>query len=115
MNSSSTPTPTTSSVEVLHYGANERRAIMLQKLGGKQVLNEAIDKFYNRQMADPELSKFFKHSDIQILKWHQLNFMSVSTHSQTIVQFSFVEKSRRCLFTYIACVFFLFLLFSTNQ
>ena len=80
--SNSASNSTSSSLEVLQYGANERRAIMLEKLGGKKVLNEAIDKFYDRQMNDPELAKFFKHTDMQILKWHQMNFMSVSLFSE---------------------------------
>lgn len=70
---------TTSSPEVLEYGLNERRAILLEKLGGKEVLHQAIDKFYNRQMNDPKLAYFFRNTDVQILKWHQMNFMSVRT------------------------------------
>jgi hypothetical protein len=71
---------TTSSPEVLQCGLNERRAVMLEKLGGKEVLHQAIDKFYNRQMNDPKLAYFFRNTNIQILKWHEMNFMSVRTY-----------------------------------
>jgi truncated hemoglobin YjbI len=63
------------STELLHCGANERRHIMLDKLGGKEVLQKATDIFYDRQLADPKLARFFRGSEISILKWHQFNLM----------------------------------------
>jgi hemoglobin len=51
---------------------------MLEKLGGRKVLKEAIDTFYDKQMNDVRLKKFFEHSDIEILKWHQFNLMSIA-------------------------------------
>lgn len=64
------------STELLHSGANERRHVMLEKLGGKDVLQKATDIFYDRQLADPMLAQFFLGSEITILKWHQFNLMS---------------------------------------
>ena len=46
---------------------------MLRKLGGKKTLQEATDIFYDRQIEDPRLLKFFKGTDMAILKWHQFN------------------------------------------
>ena len=61
------------STALLHYGANERKHQMLQKLGGQNVLAEATDKFYNRQVHDERLLRFFHGTDLTILKWHQFN------------------------------------------
>lgn len=66
------------STALLHSGANERKHIMLEKLGGKTVLQEATDKFYDRQIHDERLLKFFKGADLTILKWHQFNLMGIA-------------------------------------
>jgi truncated hemoglobin YjbI len=66
------------STELLHSGANERRHIMLDKLGGKDVLQKATDIFYDRQVHDEKLAKFFHGSDLTILKWHQFNLMGIA-------------------------------------
>ena len=66
------------STAVLQYGANERRAVMLEKLGGRSVLQKAIDVFYTKQMKDMRLLKFFEGVDMEILKWHQFNLMSIA-------------------------------------
>jgi truncated hemoglobin YjbI len=63
---------------LLHYGANERKHIMLQKLGGKKVLAEATETFYDRQIQDERLLKFFHGTDLSILKWHQFNLMGIA-------------------------------------
>jgi truncated hemoglobin YjbI len=64
--------------ECLHYGANERRAILLEKLGGPHVLRKAVLVFYEKQLQDPILKKFFEGVDIHILQWHQFNLMSIA-------------------------------------
>jgi truncated hemoglobin YjbI len=66
------------SAEILHYGANERKAIMLSKLGGNEVLRKAIDIFYEKQLHDDELMKFFQGINVDIIKWHQFNLMSIA-------------------------------------
>jgi hemoglobin len=66
------------STAILHYGANERRAIMLEKLGGRRVLRVAIDKFYEKQINDERLMCFFYGVDVEIIKWHQFNLMSIA-------------------------------------
>ena len=67
-----------SDASVLHYGANERRAVMLEKLGGQKVLREAIDRFYAKQIADERLMYFFRGVNVEIIKWHQFNLMSIA-------------------------------------
>mmetsp|Transcript_19573 Transcript_19573/g.34419 ORF Transcript_19573/g.34419 Transcript_19573/m.34419 type:complete len:178 (-) Transcript_19573:63-596(-) len=66
------------STALLHSGANERRHIMLDKLGGKDVLQKATDIFYDRQLNDEKLARFFHGSDLTILKWHQFNLMGIA-------------------------------------
>ena len=54
---------------------------MLAKLGGQEVLQKATDQFYDRQLQDSRLMKFFRGTDMAILKWHQFNLMSIAfTH-----------------------------------
>jgi hemoglobin len=66
------------STEILNYGAHERKAILLDKLGGRDALNEALDEFYDRQLNDPRLVTFFRGTDMEILKWHQFNLMGIA-------------------------------------
>lgn len=76
---SSSSSPSCYSTGVLHSHANAtRKDALLDKLGGNHMLHAAVDQFYDRLVADPELQPFFAHSDIQLLKWHQFNFMSIA-------------------------------------
>ncbi|EEC48823.1 predicted protein [Phaeodactylum tricornutum CCAP 1055/1] len=67
-----------SSTGVLFSGESERKRTLLGKLGGKDILNEAVDVFYERLLQDDDMNQFFRGTDMQILKWHQLNLMSVA-------------------------------------
>lgn len=69
---------TLASAEVLHSSQSARKEELLAKLGGKEVLNAAVDKFYDRLLNDPELERFFHGSNLAVLKWHQFNFMSIA-------------------------------------
>lgn len=51
---------------------------MLEKLGGVDVLQKATDLFYDRQIHDVRLQKFFHGTDLAILKWHQFNLMGIA-------------------------------------
>ena len=66
------------STYALHHTALERRRIMLEKLGGDTRRREAIDKFYQKQMKDPRILHFFDGTDVEIIKWHQFNLMSIA-------------------------------------
>lgn len=68
----------TMSTEILNYGANERRAVLLEKLGGPKVLRVAVNKFYDKQMNDERLRHFFDGVDVEVIKWHQFNLMSIA-------------------------------------
>ena len=41
-------------------------------------MHAAVDNFYDKLAADPMLAPFFQNSDINLLKWHQFNMMSVA-------------------------------------
>ncbi len=66
------------STYALHHSALERRRVMLQKLGGDEKRREAIDRFYKKQMEDERLTHFFDGTDVEIIKWHQFNLMSIA-------------------------------------
>jgi hemoglobin len=51
---------------------------MLEKLGGEEKKREAIDRFYKKQMEDERLMHFFDQVDVEIIKWHQFNLMSIA-------------------------------------
>jgi hemoglobin len=69
---------TTTSVGVLNSGASARKETLLAKLGGREMLRKSVDLFYDRLVKDPTLDPFFRNTNIQLLKWHQFNFMSVA-------------------------------------
>lgn len=66
------------STYALHHSAMERRRVMLHKLGGEEKRREAIDRFYIKQMNDERIMHFFEGSDVEIIKWHQFNLMSIA-------------------------------------
>ena len=41
-------------------------------------LHEAVECLYDKLVADPELAKFFVGMDMDIIKWHQLNIVSMA-------------------------------------
>jgi hemoglobin len=51
---------------------------LLKKLGGQEALKAAVDIFYERLIKDDVLAEFFVGVDMALLKWHQLNFMSIA-------------------------------------
>jgi hemoglobin len=66
------------STYALHHSALERRRVMLEKLGGDEKRREAIEIFYKKQMDDERLMHFFEGTDVEIIKWHQFNLMSIA-------------------------------------
>ncbi|MDF1478445.1 group 1 truncated hemoglobin [Leifsonia sp. H3M29-4] len=51
---------------------------LYSKLGGEPALAAAVDEFYERMQADPELSVWFHGVDLEILKAHQRAFLMVA-------------------------------------
>jgi hemoglobin len=68
----------TSHISVLNYSANARKEALLERLGGAETLHRAVNGFYDRLVRDRELEPFFRHTNIEMLKWHQFNFMSIA-------------------------------------
>lgn len=75
MSSSST---STSSTAILNSNANAHKDWLLNKIGGKHILHQAVDLFYRKLVEDPHLEPFFRHANVAILKWHQFNIMSIA-------------------------------------
>jgi len=46
------------------------------RIGGEPAINAAVDRFYERVLADPMLAPFFKHVSMQRLIAHQFTFLS---------------------------------------
>jgi len=66
------------SMGALNSSNNSRKDALMDKLGGKDMLHAAVDRFYDKLASDPLLAPFFQNSDVQLLKWHQFNFMSIA-------------------------------------
>ncbi len=49
---------------------------LYERIGGASAINTAVDVFYERVLADPNLSPFFVDSSIPRLKAHQFAFLS---------------------------------------
>jgi methyl-accepting chemotaxis protein len=46
------------------------------RLGGKEALVSAVDKFYERVLADPALKPFFARANMKLLKTRQVQFLT---------------------------------------
>lgn len=49
---------------------------LFERIGGKPAVTAAVDRFYERVLADPELKGFFYEVSMPRLKAHQLAFLS---------------------------------------
>ena len=47
-----------------------------ERIGGESAVNAAVDRFYERVLADPELKDFFNGVSMSRLKAHQFAFLS---------------------------------------
>jgi hemoglobin len=65
-------------IGVLHSGNTIGREALLKKIGGKAVLHKAVDNFYERLVTDPKIAIYFEGANLQVLKWHQFNLMSIA-------------------------------------
>ncbi len=51
-------------------------ATLYERIGGDAALNVAVDRFYDRVLADPDLAPFFTGISMQRLRGHQHAFLS---------------------------------------
>lgn len=56
---------------------SESKLSLFDKIGGAPQVDALIQKFYERVLSDPDLAKFFEHSDIAKLARMQREFFSV--------------------------------------
>ena len=54
-------------------------ATLFDTLGGTPGLTAAVDEFYRRVVADPELAPWFADVDMPTLRRHQVLFLSAAT------------------------------------
>jgi hemoglobin len=47
-------------------------------IGGAAAVRAAVDDFYDRVLADPELAPYFEDTDMQRLKAHQRSFIAAA-------------------------------------
>ncbi|GAA1689469.1 group 1 truncated hemoglobin [Glycomyces endophyticus] len=47
-----------------------------ERIGGAPAVTEAVERFYRRLLADPDLSGFFADTDLPVLKRHQVALIS---------------------------------------
>ncbi len=49
---------------------------LYEKLGGAEAVDLAVEKFYEKVLADERVQRFFAHTDMQQQKRHQKAFMA---------------------------------------
>jgi hemoglobin len=55
-----------------------KKQLLLDRLGGEEALELAVDKFYEKNVADEELAKYFEGVDMKKLRTHQFKFMKLA-------------------------------------
>jgi hemoglobin len=70
-------------MSVLHSSSNARKERLQNALGGTKQeadkkLHDAVNRFYDRLVADERLKPFFANAQLEVLKWHQFNMMSLA-------------------------------------
>ncbi|MDH6179877.1 hemoglobin [Microbacteriaceae bacterium SG_E_30_P1] len=50
---------------------------LYEQLGGDPAIAVAVESFYSRVLADPELARYFEGMDVSAIKRHQRDFFSV--------------------------------------
>lgn len=63
----------TSNVGVLHSGNKIHKPELIAKIGGADVLKQAVNNFYDRLTVDPAIRVYFEGADLEVLRWHQFN------------------------------------------
>ena len=56
--------------------AEEHPVSAYDRIGGAPAVTEAVERFYRRLLADPELAPFFTGTDLAVIKRHQVALIS---------------------------------------
>lgn len=57
-----------------------------EQLGGAPAIDIAVDKFYDRVLADPVVNGFFKNTNMAFQRKHQKNFITFATGGAKVYQ-----------------------------
>jgi hemoglobin len=64
--------------EVERFKMPNNHPTLFERIGGKQMIAEVVDDFYDRVLADPELKPFFRNSSIDKLRSMQREFFGAA-------------------------------------
>jgi len=51
---------------------------LYHELGGADAIEGALDRFYEKVMADPPVARFFEHMDVEEIKRKQAQFWAIA-------------------------------------
>ncbi len=57
---------------------DDPKPTLYERIGGKPALNQMVEEFYGRVLADPELNPFFLHASMEKLRHMQYEFLSAA-------------------------------------
>lgn len=57
-----------------------------EQLGGAKTIDTAVDKFYDKVLADPLVYDFFRETNMKFLRKHQKNFISFVTGGPSVYE-----------------------------
>ena len=57
---------------------NDRKELLLQKIGGKDILEKMTDRFFEKMVHHSKLITLFIGVDVRVLRWHQYNALSIA-------------------------------------
>ena len=57
---------------------DDLRPTLYERIGGKAAVDQLVDEFYSRVLADPELKPFFIHTPMDRLRHMQYQFFSAA-------------------------------------
>lgn len=64
----------------------EEQKTIYEQLGGAPAIDIAVDKFYDRVLADPVVNGFFKNTNMVFQRKHQKNFITFATGGAKVYQ-----------------------------
>ena len=66
---------------------------LYEKLGGQQAIEQIVDNFYQRVLADDTVNHFFTHTDMEKQRHHQTAFISYALGSSNHYTGRSMEKA----------------------
>lgn len=57
-----------------------RKATLHEAVGGESGMAALVDRLYERVLADAKIAAFFAHTDVDELKRHQQEFLTLAIH-----------------------------------